>query len=66
MTAANDPPPEPDGTPIDYRTPAAGPAGREDATPWFGYIGIGIAIAAMLVGFIGMVLFILYFIGWSQ
>jgi len=58
---------EPDAAPIDYRTPASQPAPpREESAPWFGYIGMGIAIAAMLIGFAGMVLFILYFLGWSQ
>lgn len=60
--------PEREGEVIGYRTPAAEPpdAPRDEPAPWFGYIGMGIAITAMLVGFAGMVLFILYFLGWSQ
>ncbi|HEY8748930.1 MAG TPA: hypothetical protein VIM11_13195 [Tepidisphaeraceae bacterium] len=48
---------------LDYTTPETRAAATtEDPTPWFGYIGIGIAIAAMLVGFAGMLLFALYFL----
>jgi hypothetical protein len=48
---------------LDYTSPQIDRvAAREDPTPWFGYIGIGIAIAAMLIGFAGMLLFALYFL----
>jgi len=32
--------------------------------PWFGYIGVGIAFAAMLIGLGVMVLTAIYFWGW--
>ncbi len=43
-------------------TSSAAPGGGRDGGTWFGYIGLGIAVAAMLVGFAGMVLFVLYFL----
>lgn len=57
-------------------TPAPSPAGQPyskgdvlhpewgEAPPWFGYIGVGIAIVAMLVGIVVMVCFALYL--WRQ
>ena len=47
---------------LDYTSASTPKAEREDSTPLFGYIGLGIAIAAMLLGFVGMVLFVLYFL----
>jgi len=55
-----------EGQKLEYRTPdpksspAAGPA------PLFGYIGVGIAIAAMLVGLAGMIFGVIWFIGWMN
>jgi hypothetical protein len=47
---------------LDYTSSSTSKGEREDPAPFFGYIGLGIAIAAMLVGLVGMVLFILYFV----
>jgi len=47
---------------LDYTNPSTTKSEPEDPTPLFGYIGLGIAVAAMLIGLIGMVLFVLYFI----
>ena len=48
---------------LDYTSSSSSaPAGGRDGGTWFGYIGLGIAVAAMLVGFVGMVLFVLYFL----
>jgi hypothetical protein len=47
---------------LDYTSESAPPPERADSTPFFGYIGLGIAVAAMLVGLAGMVLFVLYFL----
>ena len=47
---------------LDYTSSSTPKAEREDPTPLFGYIGLGIAIAAMLLGFVAMVLFVLYFL----
>jgi len=48
---------------LDYTTPeTARAAEREDPHPWFGYIGLAIPIAAMLVGFAALILFVLYFL----
>jgi hypothetical protein len=35
-----------------------------ERAPWFGYIGVGIAIVAMLIGIAGMALGILYAWRW--
>lgn len=47
---------------LDYTSPSTAKDERADPAPLFGYIGVGIAIAAMLVGFAGMILFVLYFL----
>jgi hypothetical protein len=31
---------------------------------WFGYIGVGIALVAMLIGIAGMVLGVMYVVAW--
>jgi hypothetical protein len=52
--------------------PAALPASPDpqaqidDSAPWFGYIGMGIALVAMLLGLAGVVAAVLLFIGWTQ
>jgi hypothetical protein len=45
---------------LDYTSSTTPKSEREDPTPFFGYIGLGIAVAAMLLGFALMVLFVLY------
>jgi hypothetical protein len=35
-----------------------------ERAPWFGYIGVGIAIVAMLIGIAGMALGVLYVWRW--
>jgi hypothetical protein len=35
-----------------------------ESPSWFGYIGVGIALASMLLGIAGIVLAVRYFIGW--
>ena len=47
---------------LDYTSSSTPKAEREDSASFFGYIGLGIAVAAMLVGLVGMVLFVLYFL----
>jgi hypothetical protein len=32
--------------------------------PWFGYIGVAIAVASMLIGIAGMAIFVLYIWRW--
>ena len=58
-----------DAETIDYQSPAApaeSDAKRDNTSPWFGYIGIGIALVAMVIGLIGVVAAVIYFIGWTQ
>lgn len=67
MTESNGPdhsesPPQPAGQPHfkgDLLHPEWG-----ERPPWFGYIGVGIAITAMLVGIAGMAGFVLYVWRW--
>ena len=47
---------------LDYTSASTPKSEPGDSTPFFGYIGLGIAVAAMLVGLAGMVLFVLYFL----
>lgn len=42
--------PEPDGNPATFRKGDVLHPEWGERPPWFGYIGVGIAIAAMLVG----------------
>jgi hypothetical protein len=63
LTQSTDPtdPSRLDPQTLDYTTPQTQRAAdREDPTPWFGYIGLAIPIAAMLVGFAALILFLLY------
>ena len=58
-----------DAETIEYRSPASPPesdAKRDSNSPWFGFIGLGIALVAMLIGLIGVVAGVIYFIGWTQ
>ena len=56
-----------DAEPLDYRTAApASEDQRDNTSPWFGYIGIGIALVAMLLGMAGVIAVVVYFIGWTQ
>jgi len=50
--------------PLEYQSQPS-PLPGEPA-PWFGYIGFGIVIAAMLLGFAGMVLGALWFVRWAS
>jgi hypothetical protein len=43
--------------------PEGGPGAAEPA-PWFGYIGILIAIGSMIVGLVLVVLGVMWVIGW--
>lgn len=36
-----------------------------EAPSWFGYIGVGIAVAAMLLGIAAMVGGVMYFVRWA-
>ncbi|HSZ54832.1 MAG TPA: hypothetical protein VK797_04180 [Tepidisphaeraceae bacterium] len=58
-----------DAETLEFQSPAA-PAEsadpRDTSSPWFGYIGIGIALVAMLIGLAGVVVAIFVFIGWTQ
>ena len=36
------------------------------SNPWFGYIGLGIILVSMVVGLIGVVLAVFFFIRWTQ
>jgi hypothetical protein len=38
----------------------------DNSSPWFGYIGIGIALVSMLLGLVGVVAAVIYFISWTQ
>jgi hypothetical protein len=38
----------------------------DNSSPWFGYIGVGIALVAMLIGLAGVVAAVIYFISWTQ
>jgi hypothetical protein len=38
----------------------------DTSTPWFGYIGIGIALVAMVLGLVGVVAGVVLFISWTQ
>jgi hypothetical protein len=37
-----------------------------EAPSWFGYIGVGIAMVAMLLGIAGMVFAVMYLVKWAQ
>lgn len=54
-----------DPQPSGQRSPAH-PVARADAPSWFGYIGLGIALASLLIGVAGMVLAVFWFIGWTR
>jgi formate-dependent nitrite reductase membrane component NrfD len=36
-----------------------------ERAPWFGYIGVGIALAAMLLGIAGMAMAVMYLWRWT-
>jgi hypothetical protein len=60
-----------DADTIEYQSaapfaPADGEGDRDNTSPWFGYIGLGIALVAMLIGLAGVVAAIFLFIGWTQ
>lgn len=45
------------------------PVGEETdsaSNPWFGYIGLGIIIVSMVVGLVGVVVAVFFFIRWTQ
>ena len=57
----------PDSGRLDYQSPAPPTEPSADTSaPWFGYIGLGIAIVAMLLGLASVVVAVLVFIGWTQ
>ena len=49
--------------PLDYRAPEASDPQAAEPAPWFGYIGLGIAVAAMLLGFLGMIMAVIWLVG---
>ena len=50
-------------TPLEYRGPVDGPPTTDPGARWFGYIGVGIMIAAILVGIAGMIWLCTLFLG---
>lgn len=58
-----------DADTLEYRSPPApaeSDARHDNSAPWFGYIGFGIALIAMLIGLVGVVAAVFYFISWTQ
>ena len=51
---------------LDYRGREEPDATGAEAVSWFGYIGIGIALAAMLLGIVGMVVAAVYLVNWLR
>lgn len=53
-----------DARQLEYRTPDAEDPDIAAPAPLFGYIGVGIAMVAMLLGVAGMIIGVVWFIGW--
>lgn len=50
--------------PLEHQTRASRPA--PEGAPWFGYIGLGIALVSMLLGVAAVVFAVFWFIGWTR
>lgn len=55
-----------DGSPLEYQTPSPANQSAPEGTPWFGYIGVGIALVSMLLGIAAVVFAVFWFIGWTR
>lgn len=52
--------------PLEYRSPAPQSSAPSDSPTWFGYIGLAIAMFSLLIGVLGMIFAIVWFIGWTR
>jgi hypothetical protein len=50
--------------PPEHQTPPSQRA--PEGAPWFGYIGLGIALVSMLLGIAAIVFAVFWFIGWTR
>lgn len=60
---------QPDATgspPLEYQSPQTTDAPAPQGAPWFGYIGLGIALVSLLIGIAGVVFAVFWFIGWTR
>ena len=62
-SSSADPPAE--SAPLEYQAPAPDRPAPQ-ATPWFGYIGLGIALVSMLLGIAAVIFAIFWFVGWTR
>lgn len=67
--ASSDPPSDDvpaESQPLEYRSPPQQASAPSDSPTWFGYIGLGIAMFSLLLGVLGMIFAILWFIRWTR
>lgn len=52
--------------PLENHRPAPAPGALSDGPSWFGFIGLGIALVSLLIGIAGVVVAVIWFIGWTH
>ena len=66
IDATYEPQPVPQAPPAEVIEAAAALSRPREPAPWFGYIGLAIAVVSMLIGLAGLVVGVIYFIGWTR